>query len=310
MSATADIKEQSKLTKEEWREYTKTVWQIANESHAVHPAVFPAEIPHRLIKLFTFWGDTVLDPFAGVGTTAKAGIPIGRKVVCVEQNATYVDLIRSECGELTNGKSGPAPLQVVQGDSRRLDFLADNSVGLVVTSPPYWNKADYGKTAENLGNVGNYRRFFQEIKPVFEECYRVLQPGRKLCIVTAQRQPAHQSRAADVSARDGLHDPLAGPRVRPGERNHLEQRRHRRKVGLVRRTATDLRQLPLPAELPLQERPRVHPDLRQAGGEGDEGAESAELRTPDVAEWTRGIEWCGRAGPDKARLTFAQNSVR
>ena len=105
--------------------------------------------------------------------------------MCVEQNAVYVELIRSECGGLRNGKPGPAPLQIVNGDSRNLSFLADNSVGLVVTSPPYWNKADYGRGAENLGNFGNYRQFFEQIRPVFQECYRVLQPGRKLCIVTA-----------------------------------------------------------------------------------------------------------------------------
>jgi site-specific DNA-methyltransferase (adenine-specific) len=184
MSA-ADKKEKSRLSKDEWREYTKTVWQIANQSHPNHPSIFPAEIPHRLIKLFTFWGDTVLDPFAGVGTTARAGIPLGRKVICVDQNRGYVELIRSECSGPGNGRAGPGLLQVVHGDSRRLDFMADNSVGLVVTSPPYWNKASYGAHRHNLGNVANYRRFFEEIKPVFEECFRVLQPGRKLCLVTA-----------------------------------------------------------------------------------------------------------------------------
>jgi DNA modification methylase len=183
MTRAEDVKEKSKLTKDEWREYTKTVWQIANTSHPDHPSVFPVEIPHRLIKLFTFWGDTVLDPFAGVGTTAQAAIPLGRKVVCVDQNADYIDLIRSQCSERRNGKAGL--LQVVHGDSRHLDFLQDGSIGLVVTSPPYWNKADYGKNAENLGSVGNYVQFFQEIKPVLEECFRVLRPGRKLCIVTA-----------------------------------------------------------------------------------------------------------------------------
>jgi site-specific DNA-methyltransferase (adenine-specific) len=181
----ASIKEKSRLTKEEWREYTKTVWQIANQSHPSHPAIFPVEIPHRLIKLFSFWGDTVLDPFAGIGTTARAGIPLGRKVVCVEQNATYVDLIRAECSGLRNGKAASRLLQVVRGDSRQLDFLANDSIGLVVTSPPYWNKAGYGANPENLGNVGNYPQFFQAIRPVFEECRRVLRPGRKLCIVTA-----------------------------------------------------------------------------------------------------------------------------
>jgi DNA modification methylase len=181
----AEIKEKSKLTKEEWREYTKTVWHIANTTHQLHPAVFPVEIPRRLVKLFTFYGETVLDPFAGTGVTAQAAIPLGRKAVCVEQNPEYVGVIGAECGGLQNGQPNHEMLTVVHGDSRDMAFLNENAVGLVVTSPPYWDKANYGDTAENLGNVRNYQQFFREIRPVFEECYRVLQPGRKLCVVTA-----------------------------------------------------------------------------------------------------------------------------
>ncbi len=177
--AADSIKEKSKLSVDEWREYTKTVWAIANNSHPDHPAVFPAEIPHRLIKLFTFWGDTVLDPFAGTGTTACAALEIGRKAVCVDQNEQYVKVMHTELPK------GDPNVRIVHGDSRKLSFLEDNSVGLVVTSPPYWNKADYGKNQENLGAVANYRKFFDEIRPVFAECFRVLQPGRKLGLVTA-----------------------------------------------------------------------------------------------------------------------------
>ena len=90
------VKTKSKLTKEEWREYTKTVWQIANVSHDEHPAVFPIEIPHRLIKLFSWHGETVLDPFAGTGTTAAAAVPLGRRVVCVDQSKTYTNIIRRD----------------------------------------------------------------------------------------------------------------------------------------------------------------------------------------------------------------------
>jgi site-specific DNA-methyltransferase (adenine-specific) len=66
-----------------------------------------------------------------------------------------------------------------------MDFIQSNSIGLVVTSPPYWNKADYGTSSRNLGNIDNYNEFFSQIRPVFEQCYRVLMPGRKVCIVTA-----------------------------------------------------------------------------------------------------------------------------
>ena len=175
-------KERSKLTKEEWREYTKTVWQIANTSHPNHPAVFPVEIPHRLIKLFSFWGETVRDPFAGTGTTAVAAVNLGRHALCIEQNPEYVSIIRDQCNNLL-GESEKT--RVILGSSRNMEMIAADSIDLVITSPPYWNKADYGMAKENLGNEPVYTRFFQEIRPVFEECLRVLVPGRKLCLVTA-----------------------------------------------------------------------------------------------------------------------------
>ena len=181
-----DIREKSKLTKEEWREYTKTVWHIANTSHDEHPAVFPVEIPHRLIKLFSWHGEVVLDPFAGSGTTAKAGVPLGREVVCVDQSKDYVNLIERDCGQLTSGHlTAKDLLKVFHGDSRNLSFIEDESVSLVVCSPPYWNKAQYGMADANLGNFAGYRHFLQEIRPVFQECFRVLLPGRKCCLVTA-----------------------------------------------------------------------------------------------------------------------------
>ena len=186
MSVDPVAKKKSKVTKDEWREYTKTVWSIANTSHADHPAVFPKEIPLRLTKLFSFYGETVLDPFAGTGTTARAVIPLGRHAICVDQNADYVRIIKKECGEFQNGH-GPTFERLVArcGDSRKLNFIEDNSVGLVVTSPPYWNKADYGTSKCNLGKIERYSSFLEAIRPVFQECFRALIPGRKMCVVTA-----------------------------------------------------------------------------------------------------------------------------
>jgi DNA modification methylase len=174
-------KEQSKITKEEWREYTKTVWHIANTSHTEHPAVFPLEIPKRLIKLFSFCEETVMDPFAGTGVTARAALELGRKAVCVEQNARYAQIISDECGLLGDS----ANLSVIRGDSRDMSWCATDSIDLLVTSPPYWNKAEYGGSEENIGSVEGYQRFLVELSAVFSECGRVLRPNRKLCIVTA-----------------------------------------------------------------------------------------------------------------------------
>lgn len=180
---TDDIKQKSIISKEEWREYTKTVWSIANVSHPKHPAVFPLEIPHRLTKLFSFWGETVLDPFGGTGSTAIAALKLGRKAVCVEQNKDYVEVIRERVSsDAPNFKNG---LTLHHGDSRDLGRIADESIDLIVTSPPYWDKADYGKGVDDLGAGGTYVDFIAEMRQVFVECMRVLKPGRKMCVVTA-----------------------------------------------------------------------------------------------------------------------------
>lgn len=171
----------SVLTKEEWREYTKTVWSIANTSDPDHPAVFPPEIPRRLVKLFSFVEEIVLDPFGGSGTTGVVAAELGRRGVCIDQNEDYVARMQRDKAAL-NGAGHLFEPHL--GDARRLD-LGDDSVGLAVTSPPYWNKADYGSGENNLGNVAGYRQFVESLRPAFSEVFRVLAPGRKFCVNTA-----------------------------------------------------------------------------------------------------------------------------
>jgi DNA modification methylase len=176
-----EIKAKSIVSKEEWREWTKTVWHIANTTDPDHPAVFPIEIPRRLIKLFSFVGETVLDPFAGVGNTAHAALELGRNALCLEQNELFAKRISEDAPD----PAEDAWLSANVGDSRDMSSIEDETVDLVVTSPPYWNKADYGGNGANLGSVDGYREFFREIEPVWRECYRVLAPSRRLCLVTA-----------------------------------------------------------------------------------------------------------------------------
>ncbi len=181
LTVTAEQKEASAITKEEWREYTKTVWSIANTSDPDHPAVFPPEIPRRLIKLFSFVDETVLDMFAGTGTTGRVAAELGRHGVCIDQNPEYVARMTADRAKLNGLGERFAPRL---GDARQLD-LEDNSVGLAITSPPYWNKADYGTGHANLGNIPGYLAFVESLRPAFTEVFRVLAPGRKFCVNTA-----------------------------------------------------------------------------------------------------------------------------
>ncbi len=83
-------REKSRLTKEEWRQYISTIWRFPPERDRTHPAPFPPELPMRLIKMFSFKDDIILDPFMGSGTTAIAAILCNRKFIGYEINPHYI----------------------------------------------------------------------------------------------------------------------------------------------------------------------------------------------------------------------------
>ena len=89
------------ITREEFMEWTKSVWTINPESarKVGHPAPFPVELPYRLIQLFTFKGDVVLDPFMGSGSTALAALKAGRRYIGCETNPDYVRLAEQRIHE-------------------------------------------------------------------------------------------------------------------------------------------------------------------------------------------------------------------
>ena len=81
------------ITKDQFLEYTKSIWEFPAESakRVEHPAPFPVELPYRCIQLFTFEGDVVLDPFCGVGTSNIAAIKSKRHHIGIDIDAEYVD---------------------------------------------------------------------------------------------------------------------------------------------------------------------------------------------------------------------------
>jgi site-specific DNA-methyltransferase (adenine-specific) len=82
------------ITRDEFLEYTKSIWTFPAESarKVGHPAPFPIELPYRLIQLYSFANDIVLDPFMGSGQTALAALKAGRRYVGYEVDAGYVQL--------------------------------------------------------------------------------------------------------------------------------------------------------------------------------------------------------------------------
>ena len=86
---TPEQKQLSEMTKEEWNTYFASHWNFGGAKQDGHIAVFPEELPHRLIKMFSFVGETVFDPFMGSGTTALAARNLYRNSIGYEINSDY-----------------------------------------------------------------------------------------------------------------------------------------------------------------------------------------------------------------------------
>lgn len=201
------------LTAKEWLPETVSVWvqrglgakhpeaQIERE----HPAPFSFTDVGRLVRFFTKRGQVVLDPFLGVGSTLKACAIDGRKGVGIELNPRYVRLARKRLKQELQPSLFPYEPQVIhEGDCREvLDRLDDDSVDLVVTSPPYWcilhkedHKANqerkakkldtrYSDDPRDLGNIRDYSSFIDALTEILGKCSRVLKPRKHLAVVVS-----------------------------------------------------------------------------------------------------------------------------
>lgn len=112
-----EIKEQSKMTKEEWKTYFDGHWYFGGARQDGHIAMFPEELPRRLIKMFSFVGDTVLDPFLGSGTTSLAAKKLNRNSVGYEMNSEFIPYIERK-------------LEINQGDiiSSEYNFIKQEKI--------------------------------------------------------------------------------------------------------------------------------------------------------------------------------------
>jgi site-specific DNA-methyltransferase (adenine-specific) len=92
----------SDLSATEFKLWTRNAWSIHaghRDQYLDHPAMFPLELPRRLIKLYSYVGDTVLDPFMGSGTTLRAAKNLGRVALGVEQSERYCRLAAARCAQ-------------------------------------------------------------------------------------------------------------------------------------------------------------------------------------------------------------------
>jgi site-specific DNA-methyltransferase (adenine-specific) len=117
-----EIKEQSKLSKEEWNQYFTGHWNFPGEKQDKHLAMFPEELPKRLIKMFAFVGDTVLDPFLGSGTTSLAAKNLSRNSIGYEINEDFLSIIKEKLGIKYKDIFDVAVFEITKQEETIIDF--------------------------------------------------------------------------------------------------------------------------------------------------------------------------------------------
>lgn len=91
-------KGESTIESEEFTRWTIDKWSMSCARHKEHPAVFPEELPSRCIKLFSYKGDVILDPFCGTGTTLKVALDLKRSCVGIDKSKKYCDITKERVG--------------------------------------------------------------------------------------------------------------------------------------------------------------------------------------------------------------------
>ena len=119
---TKEIKEQSRLTQDEWNQYLTGHWNFPGEKQDKHLAMFPEELPRRLIKMFSFVYDTVLDPFLGSGTTSLAAKNLERNSIGYEINEDFLPVIKEKLGLKQGTIFQNATFEIIKQEDLIIDF--------------------------------------------------------------------------------------------------------------------------------------------------------------------------------------------
>lgn len=128
---TESIKKKSILTTDEWNKYFTGHWNFNGVRQEQHLAMFPEELPKRLIKMFSFVGETILDPFLGSGTTTLAAKNLERNSVGYEINNNFLPLIKNKIGVNQKSLFSNAKLEFIKQNK-----LSDN-FKITVADLPY-----------------------------------------------------------------------------------------------------------------------------------------------------------------------------
>lgn len=163
------------LSAKNWLKSQLGVWQFTYEKRdirdkSIHPATFPISLSKKIIELFTHEGELVLDPFVGSGTTLVAAQDLNRNAVGFDLHKKYIDICTNRLKE--NNLFNQAQQIAIRDDARNINnYLKEESVSLIWTSPPYSNllnrkrknKSRRNRNNEQLNKVEQYSQDVRDL---------------------------------------------------------------------------------------------------------------------------------------------------
>ncbi|MHB1693878.1 MAG: DNA methyltransferase [bacterium] len=155
---TKENKELSRLTKDEWNSYFQGHWNFSGAKQDAHIAMFPEELPRRLIKMFSYVGDTVLDPFLGSGTTSLAAKNLNRNSAGYEINPNFIEAIKNKLG---------------MNDNNMNDFINTETAKTTKESGDIFSDADFKVIYSNHKDTSIYQEMINKLPYIFKDPHKL-----------------------------------------------------------------------------------------------------------------------------------------
>ncbi len=194
-----EIKEKSKMTIEEWNQFFTGHWNIPGEKQDKHLAMFPEEVPRRLIKMFSFVNDTVLDPFLGSGTTSLAAKKLERNSIGYEIKPEFLPLMKEKLGLEQKMIFEKADLEIIKQNiadidskevAKQLPYIFKDPVEFDKRIDP--RKLHFGS---KINNHNSKREKYYCVKDVISPEQLVIGDGLKVRLLGIRKKPEMSSQA-------------------------------------------------------------------------------------------------------------------
>jgi DNA modification methylase len=195
-----EIKELSKLTTNEWNTYFSGHWNFAGEKQDKHLAMFPEELPRRLIRMFSFVGDTVLDPFLGSGTTSLAAKNLSRNSIGYEIGQTFIPIIKNKLKISERDIFGDCTYEFINQKQQDEDYSKDIELLPYKFKDPHQldkkidpRKLKFGSKVENGDNGERFELY--SVKEVISPELLSLSNGLTVRLIGVAQEPIHHQAA-------------------------------------------------------------------------------------------------------------------